>query len=83
MPRHKGDRIEERFYKSLWHLFIAGVGVYELRIHKTKAAKVLAYGLIAFHIDAAIADALDTPPMSRRILDLVRPDDGKSKDSPR
>jgi len=71
----KSDRIEERLYKSFWHLLIAGVGIYELRTHKTKAAKFLAYGLIAFHIDAAVADALDTVPMSRRILELVHPDD--------
>lgn len=70
---HKGDRVEERVYKSLWHVLIAGVGIYELRNHKTKTSKVLACGLIAFHVDAAIADALDIPPLSRRILDYVRP----------
>jgi len=70
---NKGDRVEERIYKSLWHVLIAGVGIYELRNHKTKTSKVLACGLIAFHVDAAIADALDVPPLSRRILDVVRP----------
>ena len=69
----KGDRVEERVYKSLWHVFIAGMGVYELRNHKTKTAKVLACGLIAFHVDAAVADALDIPPLSRRILNVFRP----------
>lgn len=72
---NKGDRIEERVYKSLWHVLIAGVGVYEIRNHKTKLSKVLACGLIAFHVDAAIADALDVPPLSRRILDYIRPDE--------
>jgi hypothetical protein len=72
---NKGDRLEERVYKSLWHVLIAGVGVYELRNHKTKTSKVLATGLIAFHVDAAIADALDVPPLSRRILDWIRPNE--------
>ena len=80
MSKHKGDRVEERVYKSLWHVLIAAVGVYELRNHKTKTSKVLACGLIAFHVDAAIADALDVPPLSRRILNAVRPDDCDSQD---
>ena len=73
MAKLKGDRLEERVYKSLWHVLIAGVGVYELRNHKTKFSKFLACGLIAFHADAAIADALDVPPLSRRILEAVKP----------
>jgi len=67
------DRIEERVYKSLWHLMIATVGIYELRNHKTKVSKVLACGLIAFHIDGAVADIMDTPPLARRILQYFRP----------
>lgn len=78
MSRNADDRIEERVYKSLWHLFGVAVGVYEFRNHKTTMAKVLAAGLIAFHADAAISDALDIPPLSRRILDCVRPDDQSS-----
>lgn len=58
----------ERAVKSLWHVMIATVGVYELRNHKTKVSKVLACGLIAFHADAAICDALDTPTLFQRIL---------------
>jgi hypothetical protein len=65
------DRIEERVYKSLWHILIAGVGVYELRNQKTKLAKVLACGLIAFHIDGAIADIIDAKPLSRQVLEYV------------
>jgi hypothetical protein len=72
------DRIEERIYKSLWHVLIAAVGVYELRNHKTKISKVLACGLIAFHVDAAIADVLDTPTLSRRILEQLRPNDNSA-----
>ena len=58
----------ERVYKSAWHLLIAAVGVYELRNHKTKLSKVLACGLIAFHADAAICDALNIPTTPQRIL---------------
>ena len=87
MPKHKGDRIEERVYKALWHMLIAGVGVFELRTHKTKVAKLLACGLIVFHLDAAVSDALDTPALSRRILESIRPtdtsDDGESEDRDR
>ena len=58
----------ERIYKSAWHLLIAAVGVYELRNHKTRLSKVLACGLIAFHADAAICDALDKPTTPQRLL---------------
>jgi hypothetical protein len=67
------DRIEERAYKSAWHLLIAGVGVYELRNHKTKLSKVLALGLIAFHTDAALCDALGIPTTPQRMLRKLRP----------
>src|SRR5271154_3587600 len=81
---HKSDRVEERVYKSLWHVLIAGVGIYEWRHNKTKVAKGLSAGLIAFHVDAAIADALDVPPISRRILNTVRPcPDEEATDTPR
>src|SRR5271169_2321571 len=80
MGKHKGDRVEERVYKSLWHVLIAAVGVYEFRHHKSLASKVLSAGLIAFHVDAAIADALDVPPLSRRILETVRPDEDSPDD---
>jgi len=71
MSRRRNDRVEERVYKSLWHILIAGVGVYELRNHKTKFSKVLATGLIAFHVDGAISDIMDTKPLSQRVLDYV------------
>ena len=58
----------ERAYKSAWHLLIAAVGVYELRNHKTKLSKVLACGLITFHADAAICDALDIPTTPQRLI---------------
>ena len=63
----------EKLYKSLWHLMIAGVGVYELRNHKTKLSKVLAVGLIAFHGDAAICDLLGTPTTPQRLLRRILP----------
>ena len=59
---------KKRALKSLWHLGIAGVGVYELRNHKTKLSKVLACGLIAFHLDAFVCDARDTPTTLERII---------------
>ena len=65
------DNDIERCYKSLWHLLIAGVGIYELRNHKTRLSKVLAVGLIAFHADAAVCDALDVPTTPQRILKRV------------
>lgn len=65
------DRIEEKVYKSLWHILIAAVGVYELRNHKTKISKILACGLIAFHVDGAIADITDSKPLSRRVLESI------------
>ena len=65
---HRSDRIEERVYKSAWHLLIGLVGVYELGNSRTKAGKFLACGLIAFHIDAAICDALDVPTAAQRLL---------------
>jgi hypothetical protein len=68
------DRVEEKLYKSLWHILIAGVGVYEFRHHKTYLSKILACGLIAFHIDGAIADITDSKPLSRCILDSVLPE---------
>lgn len=71
MGRDCDDRIEERVYKSLWHVLIAGIGVYELRNHKTKLSKVLAVGLIAFHVDGALADITDAKPLSRQILEFV------------
>jgi hypothetical protein len=80
MGHRKGDRVEERVYKSLWHVGIAAVGIYEYRHHKSLFSKILSAGLIAFHVDAAIADALDEPPLSRRILNKLRPDDCDSQD---
>ena len=71
--RCKEDCVEEKVYKSLWHLLIAGVGVYEYRSHRTTLSKVLACGLIAFHVDGAIADIIDAPPLSRRLLEAMRP----------
>jgi hypothetical protein len=65
-------RTEEKILKSVWHTMIALVGVYELRNHKTQASKVLACGLIAFHADAAICDALGKPTALQRFLRRLR-----------
>jgi hypothetical protein len=63
---------EERFYKSLWHVAIAIVGVYEYRAHRTRLSKTLSVGLILFHIDAAICDAIDMPTTPQRILEKLK-----------
>jgi len=65
------DRIEERTYKSLWHVALFCVGIYELKHHKSKIGKVLGAGMAAFHADAAIADAFDVKPLSRVLLEKV------------
>jgi len=67
------DLLQERIYKSLCHILIAGVGVYEIRNHKTRLSKILACGLIAFHIDGAISDILDCKPISRKLLEGILP----------
>jgi hypothetical protein len=53
---------------SLWHLGLMLIGVFEFKTHKTKLAKTLAVGMILFHADAAIGDALDTPKCLSRYL---------------
>ncbi len=68
------DRIDERAIKSLWHAMIATIGVYELCDYQPKNKWIrrfrtgLACGLIAFHADAAICDALDRETLFRRML---------------
>jgi hypothetical protein len=58
----------ELLLKSLWHLGIAGVGVYEYKHHRTLAARVLAVGLIAFHLDAAWSDVRNQPTTLQKLL---------------
>ena len=58
----------ERMLKSLWHLGISLIGLYELKHHKTTLSKILAVGLIGFHADAAICDWLNKPTALQRIL---------------
>ena len=67
----RNTHLVERVYKSLWHLALAAIGAYEYRRHTTKVGKVLAVGMVAFHVDAAIADALDQRPMAKRLLDVA------------
>jgi hypothetical protein len=66
----------ERFYKSSWHLAIGIVGLYEFRTKRqTRLSKILALGLIAFHLDAAVCDALDIPTTPQRLFRnlVIRP----------
>ena len=65
---------EERIYKAAWHAAIAAVGLYELSQSKSTFKKILSLGLIAFHADAAICDAIDCPTTPQRILQRVRRD---------
>ena len=65
------DRAEERAYKSLWHGALFCIGIYEFRTHRTRIAKVLAAGMILFHLDAMVTDAFDCKPVSRQILEKI------------
>jgi hypothetical protein len=58
-------------YKAGWHLMLCVIGIYEFRTHRTRLAKVLAAGMILFHIDAFVTDALNTKPISRQILEKI------------
>jgi hypothetical protein len=61
----------EKLYKAGWHAAIAGVGIYEYRVHKTWLGKVLAVGLIAFHTDAAVCDWKGIPTTPQRVIKKV------------
>ena len=64
----------ERLYKSAWHIGLVMLGLYELRrTHHTRLGKALAVGMLLFHADAAVADALDKPCLTRRLLERLRP----------
>jgi len=64
--------IPERTYMSLWHLGLLGIGIFEYKTHKSRLAKILAGGMILFHADAAISDALDTDKcLSRFLLEKI------------
>jgi hypothetical protein len=65
------DRTEERVYKSLWHGALFVIGIYEFRTHRTRLAKLLAAGMILFHLDAMVTDALNCKPVSRQILEKI------------
>jgi len=53
---------------SLWHLGLMLIGIAEFKVHRTKLGKTLAVGMILFHADAAIGDALDMPKCLSRFL---------------
>jgi hypothetical protein len=60
--------LHERGLKAGWHAAIAVVGAYEYRHSKSLFARILAIGLIAFHLDAAFCDAIDQPTVLQRVL---------------
>ena len=64
-------RTRECVAKSLWHAMIAAVGVYEYRNQKSALSKILAIGLVAFHIDATFADLRDRPTTLQRLLNMT------------
>lgn len=64
---------EEKVLKATWHFLIAAVSMFELQHSRTVLAKALSVGLIAFHLDAAINDALDEPTTVQRLLRRLKP----------
>jgi hypothetical protein len=58
----------EKLYKGGWHAAIALVGLYEYKTHKTRLSKFLSICLIAFHVDAAIADWRDVPTTPQKFF---------------
>jgi hypothetical protein len=73
------DLQTERAYKSVWHLAMFSVGIYELKYRKSALGKVLGAGMALFHLDACIADAMDVPPLSRSLLEKVLDKYGERK----
>ena len=64
----------ERVYMCAWHIGLAALGLYEYRrTHRTVLGKAMALGMVLFHCDAAIADAMDTPCLTRRVLEKLKP----------
>jgi hypothetical protein len=61
-------RQKEKVLKASWHAAIAAVGIFELERSQSWLSKALSAGLIAFHIDACVCDALDKPTTLQRIL---------------
>jgi hypothetical protein len=58
----------EKIYKAGWHACIAGAGLYEYKTRKSLFSKILAIGLIIFHMDAAVCDYLDIPTTPQRFI---------------
>jgi hypothetical protein len=68
----KQTQVEERILKASWHTAISLVGLWELRSHKSLVGRLLALGLIAFHLDAGYFDLIDRPTTLQRILRRLR-----------
>jgi hypothetical protein len=66
----KPERVE-RLYKAGWHAAIAGVGIYEYRVHKTWLSKFLSVCLIIFHTDAALSDWRGVPTSPQRFIKKI------------
>lgn len=63
--------MEERIVCSSWHMFIALLGLFEIRKEKTRLGKILSVGLILFHADGAIADIINEKSLSRRLFEYL------------
>jgi len=66
--RNMTPESKEKALKSAWHAAIATVGVYEYRHNRSWLSKVLSVGLVLFHADAAICDAVGKPTTLQRLL---------------
>ena len=62
----------EKVYKSAWHLLIAATGCFELATSKTLFKRILSIGLVGFHLDSALCDALGVPTTPQRLLRRLR-----------
>jgi hypothetical protein len=64
---------EERALKCSWHAAIALLGCFELKRSRTTIGKILSIGLILFHLDGALWDALDQSSTVQRLLRRLKP----------
>ena len=62
----------ERVYKSAWHFLIMMTGVWEYKHNRSRFSKFLSMGLILFHADACICDAVGKPTTLQRLLGRLK-----------
>jgi hypothetical protein len=64
----------ERGYKAAWHGLIGLTGLWETQRSRTLLGKILAWGIVAFHLDAMLADAMGVDTTPQRLLKKLRPE---------